>query len=216
MLLDDTEHGPLLRPRGLERQMRPVEPLSVAVMEDDAPHLCRCLEMRMDVNSRDVGGRTALMISAEMDRRRCAALLLEAGADFSLFADCGRDAMALAVSEHMRQLLAEARMKARTEAKGPLQVEARSQQPAVGNQEAARGTVRCFEVVSPRGLAVRRGPSRATPIVASKVFGEVVEVRVLDETGLWGLVDVRWLDESGSCGWVLFRDEQLGELLRAM
>jgi len=105
MLLDHPEFGALLRPRCLPFQVRPVEPLTTAVLEEDLRWLRQFINKGLHVNTRDAGDRTPLMVAAEFRRHGPIVVLCAAGADASLQNFNGETAVDLAQSEATKALV---------------------------------------------------------------------------------------------------------------
>lgn len=105
MMLDHHEFGALLRPKCLPYQVRPVEPMTAAVMEVDMHFLRKFVSMGMDVNTKDAGDRTPLMVAAEYGRHGPIVVLCASGADASLMNFNDKTAVDLAESQVTKALV---------------------------------------------------------------------------------------------------------------
>jgi len=105
MLLDHPGGGPLLRPKDGPFHNEPLVPLCVAVQERDVTSVHRFLLEGFDVNTRNLEGRTPLMIAAHEDCLDCCVLLIDGGADPSLKSPDGKTAKDFAYSYNTRVLL---------------------------------------------------------------------------------------------------------------
>jgi len=107
MLLDHPELGPLLRPKCLPFQVRPVEPMCAAVLEADLYllRLRQFINKGFSVNVKDAGDRTPLMLAAEFGRHGPAVVLCAAGADAAPKSCKGGTAVDMANSEVTKALI---------------------------------------------------------------------------------------------------------------
>jgi len=105
MLLDHEGYGPLLRPHDLPFQQDPLIPLHVAVHEENLLDIQLFLLDGIDVDAREVDGRTALMAAVEGNRRDSCILLLQARADPTLISPQGGSVMDYANDKATRVLL---------------------------------------------------------------------------------------------------------------
>mmetsp|Transcript_29929 Transcript_29929/g.93613 ORF Transcript_29929/g.93613 Transcript_29929/m.93613 type:complete len:517 (-) Transcript_29929:22-1572(-) len=79
--LEGPDGTPLLWPEGLPEADGPLPPVSVAVYEDNLPHLRGLIADGSDLNAEDAAGRPPLVLAAQLGRSECCALLMEAGAE---------------------------------------------------------------------------------------------------------------------------------------
>jgi len=105
MLLDDAHFGPLLRPHGLLFSVRPLVPLCVAAWENNLDDVQRIVADCANVNARNPGGETPMMLAAREGHADCAAVLLLADADPLLPDADGRNPLEIAKSNGMRHLI---------------------------------------------------------------------------------------------------------------
>jgi len=84
IMLDHPEMGPLVRPQGTAFQQEPLNPLCVAISEDNLVDVQMFLLGGLSPDDAEVDGRTPLMVAADLARLDCCVLLLQAKADVSI------------------------------------------------------------------------------------------------------------------------------------
>jgi len=82
-----------------------LRPVHIAVAKGFGAVLMELLRMQVDLETRDVGQRTALLVGAKGGRRVCVEMLLHAGADVTARDENGLDAIALSPVPALREYI---------------------------------------------------------------------------------------------------------------